>query len=75
MCIRDRLKALRVPVDGKFHILIVQPSCSMVIILYHTADRNLKPQIFQNLKCDIDVYKRQLVISTDASSPARTAPE
>ena len=39
----DQLKPFRITVDRNLHIIIIQSSRSVIIVLYHTAYRNMDP--------------------------------
>ena len=47
---QHRFTALR---ELHFHIIIIQTSCSVVIIFYHTTHRNVKPQAIQYHQCNV----------------------
>ena len=51
----DQFKSLAVAVDRDLYVIIVQASGAVPVIFYHTADRDVKIQLFQNAKCDIDL--------------------
>ena len=46
----DQLKAFGMAVDGDLHILKIQPSGPMAVILHHAADRDVQTQFPKHLK-------------------------
>ena len=57
---RDQLKSLTVPVDGDLLVVKIQPSCAVMVVLDHAADRNVEPQLVQHFQGDIE----NLLVST-----------
>ena len=48
---RDQSECFRIPVNSNLLIVMIKPSGSVVIILYHTADRNIQIQLIQHFQC------------------------
>ena len=48
---RDQSECFRIPVNRNLFIVKIKPSGSVVIILYHTADRNIQIQLIQHFQC------------------------
>ena len=49
----DKFESFTAPVNRYLNIVIIQTSCAVGIILYHTAHRNIKPQFLKYIKCNI----------------------
>ncbi len=49
----DKPEAFAVTVNGDLYIIIIKSSGPVVIILYHTAHRNGKPQLIKDLQGNI----------------------
>ena len=48
-----QFKALRPGVNGYLHVLVIQPPCAVIVVLNHSADRNIQMQFLQYLKRNI----------------------
>ena len=51
----NELKALAGSVDRKFHVVKIQPSGAVIVVLYHSADRNIQSQFLQDRGGNIDL--------------------
>ena len=51
----DQFEALAVPVDRDFHVSEIQTPRAVLVVLYHTADRNRKIHFFKHLKRNVDL--------------------
>ena len=48
-----KLKTFTMPVYWNFYIIIVKSPCVMVIVLNHTAYRNINMKFIKNLQCNV----------------------
>ena len=51
----DQFEALAVPVDRNFHVSEIQTPRAVLVVLYHTADRNRKIHFFKHLKRNVNL--------------------
>ena len=51
----NQFKSFRARIYGDLHIMIIQPSGAVVVILHHAADGNIQMQFVKHLQCNVDL--------------------